>query len=101
MCQPSGPAAPAQRSPHAGPQALNENNLAERRIRPIVTARKVCFCSQSEKGLKTREILMTIIDTLSLRNEDVVAKLIDVLNELARDPKRDVADLLWGKADKP
>ena len=67
----------------------------------IVTARKVCFCSQSEKGLKTREILMTIIDTLSLRNEDAVAKLVDVLNELARDPKRDVADLLCSKADKP
>ena len=43
---------------------------------------------------------MTIIDTLSLRNKDVVAKLIDVLNELASDPKRDVANLLWGKADK-
>ena len=66
-----------------------------------MTARKVCFCSQSEKGLKTREILMTIIDTLSLRNKDVVAKLIDVLNELARDPKRDIANLLWGKTDKP
>ena len=83
------------------PEVEAENNLAERRIRPIVTARKACFCSQSEKGLKTREILMTIIDTLSLRNKDVVAKLIDVLNELARDPKRDVANLLWGKADKP
>ena len=44
---------------------------------------------------------MTIIDTLSLRNKDAVAKLIDVLNELARVPKRDVTDLLWGKADKP
>ena len=44
---------------------------------------------------------MTVIDTLSLRNKDVVAKLIDVLNELARDPKRDVTDLLWGKTDKP
>ena len=66
-----------------------------------MTARKICFCSQSEKGLKTREILMTIIDTLSLRNKDVVAKLINVLNKLARNPKRDVANLLWGKADKP
>ena len=45
--------------------------------------------------------LMTIIDTLSLRNGDAVAKLIDVLNGLARDPGRDVADLLWGKTDKP
>ena len=83
------------------PEVEAENNLAERRIRPIVTARKVCFCSQSEKGLKTRETLMTVIDTLSLRNEDVVAKLINVLNELARDPERNVSDLLWCKADKP
>lgn len=83
------------------PEVEAENNLAERRVRPIVTARKVCFCSQSEKGLKTRETLMTVIDTLSLRNEDVVAKLIDVLNELARDPERNVSDLLWGKTDKP
>ena len=83
------------------PEVEAENNLAERRIRPIVTARKVCFCSQSEKGLKTREILMTIIDTVSLRNGDAVAKLIDVLNGLAKDPERDVADLLWGKTDKP
>lgn len=44
---------------------------------------------------------MTVIDTLSLRNEDVVAKLIDVLNELGRDPERNVSDLLWGKTDKP
>ena len=41
-----------------------------------------------------RAILMTIIDTLSRRNEDVVATLVNVPNELARDPKRDGADLL-------
>ena len=32
---------------------------------------------------------------------DVVAKLIGVLNELARDPEHDVTDLPWGKTDKP
>ena len=53
------------------------------------------------KEKRHRFFLMAIIDTLSLRNEDAVAKLIDVLYELARDPKRDVTDLLWGKADKP
>ena len=41
------------------------------------------------------------VGLISLRNEDVVAKLIDVLNELARDPERNVSDLLWGKTDKP
>ena len=97
MCEPLAPLPPG-RSPSPSCRAAGpyKNNLAERRIRPIVTARKVCFCSQSEKGLKTREALMTVIDTLSLRNEDVVAKLIDVLNELRRDPERNVSDLLWG-----
>ena len=45
--------------------------------------------------------LEAIVDTLSLRNKDVVAKLIDVLNALASNPEHDVADLLWGKTDKP
>lgn len=82
------------------PEVEAENNLAERRLRPLVIARKVCFGSQSEKGLKTRETLMTIIDTLRLRHGDPVAKLSSVLDSLARDKKADVGDLLWG-ADEP
>ncbi len=84
----------------AHPEVEAENNLAERRLRPLVIARKVCFGSQSEKGLKTRETLMTIIDTLRLRHDDPVAKLSSVLDSLARDKKADVGDLLWG-ADEP
>ncbi|MBR5113867.1 MAG: IS66 family transposase [Oscillospiraceae bacterium] len=78
------------------PEIEAENNLAERRLRPLVIARKVCFGSQSEKGLKTRETLMTIIDTLSLRCDDPVAKLSQVLYAIGRDRKSDVAELLWG-----
>ena len=74
-----------------------ENNLAERRLRPLVIARKVCFGSQSEKGMKTRETLMTIIDTLSLRYKNSVAKLIEVLDAIAANPDADVPTLLWGK----
>ena len=48
------------------PEIEAENNLAERRIRPLVVARKVSNGSQSEKGLKTRETLMSVIDTLKL-----------------------------------
>lgn len=79
------------------PEVEAENNLAERRLRPLVTARKVCFGSQSEKGLRTREILMSIIDTLSLRNDDPVAKLAEVLDAMAKNPQADVDRLLWGE----
>ena len=87
---------PAKRPPDAGPKALKENNLAERRLRPLVVARKVCFGSQSEKGLKTRETLMSIIDTLKLRCDDPVKKLSEVLDALARKRDADVSALLWG-----
>ena len=78
------------------PEIEAENNLAERRLRPLVIARKVCFGSQSEKGLMTRETLMTIIDTLSLRCDDPVAKLSQVLDAIGRDRNADVSELLWG-----
>ena len=77
------------------PEVEAENNLAERRLRPLVVARKVCFGSQSEKGLRTREILMSVIDTLGLRYEDPVRKLSGVLDELAKSPRADVSALLW------
>ena len=77
------------------PEVEAENNLAERRLRPLVVARKVCFGSQSEKGLRTREILMSVIDTLGLRYEDPVRKLSGVLDELAKSPGADVSALLW------
>ena len=79
------------------PEVEAENNLAERRIRPLVVARKVCFGSQSEKGLKTRETLMSVIDTLKLRCDDPVRKLSDVFDALAHNRDADVGELLWGQ----
>ena len=78
------------------PEVEAENNLAERRLRPLVVARKVCFGSQSEKGLRTRETLMSIIDTLRLRCDDPVRKLSDVFDALAKNHEADVPKLLWG-----
>ena len=78
------------------PEVEAENNLAERRLRPLITARKVCFGSQSERGLRTRETLMSIIDSLKLRFDDPVKKLSEVLNALARNKNADVGNLLWG-----
>ena len=83
------------------PEVEAENNLAERRLRPLVIARKVCFGSQPEKGLKTPETLMTIIDTLSLRCDDPVAKLSQVLDAIGRNKKTDVSELLWGPKTQP
>ena len=83
------------------PEVEAENNLAERRLRPLVIARKVCFGSQSEKGLKTRETLMTVIDTLSLRCDDPVAKLSQVLDAVGRGKKANVPELLWGPKTQP
>ncbi len=83
------------------PEVEAENNLAERRLRPLVIARKVCFGSQSEKGLMTRETLMTIIDTLSLMCDDPVAKLSQVLDAIGRDKKANVSELLWGPKTQP
>ena len=58
------------------PEIEAENNLAERRIRPLVVARKVSNGSQSEKGLKTRETLMSVIDTLKLGYADPVSTIL-------------------------
>ena len=77
------------------PEVEAENNLAERRLRPLVVARKVSNGSQSEKGLKTRETLMSIIDTLRLRYDNPVRKLSSVLDALAQNPKADISNLLW------
>ena len=77
------------------PEVEAENNLAERRLRPLVVARKVSNGSQSEKGLKTRETLMSIIDTLRLRYDNPVRKLSSALDARARNPKADISNLLW------
>ncbi|MBN2640305.1 MAG: transposase [Victivallales bacterium] len=40
-----------------------ENNFAERHIRPIVIARKLNIGCQLERGMNTREVLMSILHT--------------------------------------
>lgn len=73
-----------------------ENNLAERDLRPTVIARKTSFCSHSDAGAKTRSTLMTITQTLKKQGYDVSARLKRVLDVLAKDPKRNTYDLLFG-----
>jgi hypothetical protein len=74
-----------------------ENNLAERDLRPTVIARKVSFGSQSDAGAHTRGILMSVLQTLKKRGDDVVAHLKGVLDRLADDIHQDPWPLLFPK----
>ena len=60
-----------------------DNNLAERELRPLVIARKISFGSQSDAGARTREILMTVLQTLKKRTPDVTAAFKSALDKLA------------------
>lgn len=66
-----------------------DNNRAERELRPVVIARKVSFGSQSEKGLETREILMSILHTLRKRSPDVALAFKRGLDRIAENPEID------------
>jgi hypothetical protein len=65
------------------PQVPADNNLAERALRPLVIARKISFGSQSEKGARTREVLMSILHTLRKRGGDTTALFARALDQLA------------------
>lgn len=65
------------------PQVPAENNLAERELRPLVIARKISFGSQSEKGARTREVLMSVLHTLNKRNANTTALFENALHALA------------------
>jgi hypothetical protein len=67
-------------------QVLADNNLAERELRPLVIARKISFGSQSDAGVRTREILMTVLHTLKKRTTtDVTSAFKSALDKLAKD----------------
>ena len=63
------------------------NNFAERELRPSVISRKLSFGSQSDKGCKTRETLMSILHTLKKRNKDVFTVFKFALDCFALNPK--------------
>jgi transposase len=72
-----------------------DNNRAERELRPLVIARKISFGSQSERGALTREILMSVLLTLSKRTNDAFSAFKRTLDALADDEKRDPYNLLF------
>jgi len=81
------------------PEIPAENNFAERGLRPQVIARKISFGSQSSRGMRTREILMTFLYTARVRGLDPRETLRKALNLLCRDPAADIAPLLGFPAE--
>jgi transposase len=80
------------------PNIPAENNLSERQLRPLVIARKISFGSQSDRGARTREILMTVLNTLKKRCRDigeVYDRFKSVLDALAEESRRDAYRLLF------
>jgi transposase len=77
------------------PDIPAENNRAERELRSLVIARKISFGSQSEQGLHTREVLMSVLHTLRKRTADVFAAFVRALNGLAEHESRDPYSLLF------
>jgi hypothetical protein len=72
-----------------------ENNRAERELRPTVIARKVSFGSQAEEGAKTREVLMSLMQTLKKRDENPRQKFKQLLDRISENPTLEVANLFF------
>ncbi|MFH1239148.1 MAG: transposase [bacterium] len=72
-----------------------DNNLAERDLRPTVSARKVSFGSSSDAGAKTRSTLMSVLHTLNKRrgNQSLESIFKNLFDELAKNPKVSIASL--------
>lgn len=63
-----------------------ENNRAERELRPTVIARKVSHGSQGEEGAKTREVLMSVMQSLKKRVADPRQRFKEALDQIAVNP---------------
>ena len=82
------------------PAVPAENNAAERAVRPRAVARKVSHGSQGEGGLRTREVLGSVLLTLRLRHGRNAWKvLVAALDKLAADPKTDIVRELFPEYD--
>jgi len=82
------------------PEVPPDNNYAERSLRQTVIARKMSYGSQSQRGARTREILMSVVGTIAMRNDDPWAALRDALNRIAESPpaKRHIPKTLFPNA---
>ena len=71
-----------------------ENNRAERGVRFIVIARKISQGTQSDIGMHTMEVLLTVLRTLQLRTGNAEKALTEILDAVARDPQVKIGTLL-------
>ena len=55
------------------------NNLAERTVRPMVVTRKISGGSRSVQGAKTHAINMSILQTITMRQQPIASTLYDLL----------------------
>ena len=74
-----------------------DNNCAERGLRPAVIARRMSFGSQSDRGARTRQILMSVIGTIAMRTGNPWSAFRDALNRLAAAPtaESDICRILF------
>jgi ribosomal protein S27AE len=61
------------------PEIEPTNNRAERGLRPAVIARKVSQCSKNERGAAIFEAMKSVTATLTLRGQNVVKGLADII----------------------
>lgn len=61
----------------------SSNNHAEREVRPAVLMRKASYGSQSEAGVATRGVLMSVMRTLKKRGLDPLQTILDALRYYA------------------
>lgn len=54
------------------PEIMPDNNLAERAIRPVVTARKVSGGTRSKKGTETKMALISLFGTWTAKGENAL-----------------------------
>jgi len=73
-----------------------ENNRAERELRPTVIARKVSHGSQAEEGAKTREVLMSVMQTLKKRVSDPRQSFKEALDKIATNSEVKASQALFG-----
>ena len=61
----------------------SSNNHAEREVRPAVLMRKASYGSQSEAGVATRAVLMSVLRTLKNRGLDPLPTVLNALRNYA------------------
>jgi hypothetical protein len=72
-----------------------ENNRAERGLRPTVIAGKVSHGWQGEERAKTREVLMSVMQSLKKRFADPRLRFKEVLDKIAVNSSIDASHALF------